>query len=65
MVLLTECTINQSALTSAPFLLVRDDSVFAQVIATNIKGDSIESSEGNGAIILGLPDAPINLAEDT
>lgn len=35
------------------------------MIATNVKGDSIESQSGDGAIIITRPDAPINLLEDT
>jgi hypothetical protein len=34
------------------------------VIAKNIYGNSVESDEGNGAIIVTTPDAPINLVED-
>lgn len=41
------------------------DNVVAKVIATNVKGDSIESAEGQGAIIITKPDSPINLLEDT
>lgn len=32
--------------------------------ATNIYGTSVESNQGNGAVILTYPDAPINLQED-
>ena len=35
----------------------------ATVVATNQYGSSLESAEGNGAIILTNPDAPISLIE--
>lgn len=60
----TQCTVPLATLTSAPYSLSFGDSIYAKVIATNVKGDSIESDEGNGAIIITVPDAPINLAED-
>jgi hypothetical protein len=44
---------------------VLDDSIFIRVIATNVKGDSLISNEANGAKIIQVPDAPINLQEDT
>jgi hypothetical protein len=34
------------------------------VIALNIYGDSSQSDEGNGAVIVTIPDAPITLDED-
>lgn len=39
-------------------------SIYAKVIAINLYGPSIESSVGNGAIILTVPDAPLNLIDD-
>jgi hypothetical protein len=30
----------------------------------NLYGSSLESSEGNGAVILTVPDAPLNLANN-
>jgi hypothetical protein len=38
-------------------------NIYAKVLATNIYGDSELSDEGHEAIILTIPDAPINLAE--
>lgn len=38
--------------------------MFAKVVATNVYGDSEQSTEGNGAVYTRVPDAPINLAED-
>jgi hypothetical protein len=52
-------------LIAAPFSLDWGASVYAKVIATNIKGDSLESDAGNGAIIITSPDSPANLAEDS
>lgn len=52
-------------LTSAPFSLSNEANVLVKVIATNIKGDSQESSLVSGATIITAPDAPINLVENT
>lgn len=40
-------------------------SVYAKLVATNSKGTSNESNEGNGAVIITRPDAPSNLLEDS
>lgn len=61
----TECTIPIDVLTEAPYGLSFGSSVFAQVSATNSKGTSAESEAGNGATVITVPGAPINLAEDT
>jgi hypothetical protein len=52
-------------LTSSPYSLTLGLNVVFKLIATNVKGDSTESIEGNGATIITAPDASINLAEDT
>jgi hypothetical protein len=52
-----------SSLLAAPFNIVWGSSIFAKVYATNIYGNSIESSGGNGAIILTNPDAPYSLED--
>lgn len=39
-------------------------SIFANVIAVNKAGNSITSSNGNGAQILTIPAAPVNLANN-
>lgn len=49
---------------NSPYSFEWGSSIFAKVIATNLYGDSLESLEGNGAIITVTPDKPINLAED-
>ena len=41
------------------------DHVYANIVALNVKGSSIVSADGNGAQILTIPDAPINIAEVT
>lgn len=51
-------------LTSSPFNLVFGDSIFAKVTATNFYGESESSNQGNGATILLVPDAPLNLADN-
>lgn len=51
-------------LTATPYLLVFGDSVFAKIIATNYYGDSLESDAGNGARVLLVPSAPINLVKN-
>jgi hypothetical protein len=58
------CTIPVSIFRASPYDLPWGSSIFAKVIATNIYGDSLESLEGNGAVITTTPDAPVNIAED-
>lgn len=58
------CTVPLSILTAAPYNLVAGDSIHAKIIASNIKGASIESDTGSGALIITVPDAPININED-
>lgn len=53
-----------TTLRDAPFLLEFGDSVFAKVVAINYYGESEESDEGNGAIVLLVPDAPTGLADN-
>lgn len=59
----TSCSIPIGTLTS-DYGLDWGDSVFATVIATNIYGSSLESSEGNGALIITSPGSPTDLLED-
>jgi hypothetical protein len=60
----TECTVLLSKLTAAPFLLLKGYSINIRVIASNAYGDSLTSDSGNGAVIVLVPDAPINLTND-
>jgi hypothetical protein len=58
------CQIPATILNAAPFSLAWGDSVYAIVTATNIYGNSLASNEGNGGIIVRIPDAPLSLLED-
>jgi len=51
-----------SDLIKAPYHHPWGASIYARVIATNIKGNSLISPKGNDAVILTVPDSPINLA---
>jgi hypothetical protein len=46
------------------FNLEWGSSVYVKVLAYNDYGDSLESDDGNGAILVTVPDAPINLIEN-
>lgn len=59
----TECTIPTTVLMAAPYSLIWGQNVYAKVTAFNLYGDSITSESGYEAIILRLPDKPVNLAE--
>lgn len=59
-----ECSIPILTLRSEPFNLPWGAHVYAKLIAYNAYGDSALSPEGNGAVILTTPEAPINLVED-
>lgn len=58
------CTIPVSILITSPFSLVMGDQVYANVIAINSYGSSIISHDGNGAIIMFVPSAPVNLVNN-
>ena len=57
------CSIHVSYLITEPFNLPWGSMVWAKVVATNIKGDSVESEPGTGATIITNPDPPVNLVE--
>lgn len=59
----TECTIPKLTFRGEPFNLQWGYSIYAYVIAYNLYGDSAPSPVGNGAMILVIPDAPLNLEE--
>lgn len=61
---LRTCTVPISQLIASPFSLVYGTSVFARITALNVYGSSVESTGGNGAIILTIPDAPVSLANN-
>jgi hypothetical protein len=52
-----------STLKNSPFSLEWGSSIFAKVVAINDYGRSLESPEGNGAVIITYADKPTNLAE--
>ena len=56
------CSIPIETLRTSPFNLMWGMSVYAIVSATNVYGTSIDSSPGNGAIILTVPSPPISLS---
>jgi hypothetical protein len=58
------CTVTIAELTAAPYLLSYGSSIYAKVTALNIYGPSIQSLAGNGAVILTVPDKPVNLADN-
>jgi hypothetical protein len=49
---------------ATPFDLTYGLDIRAKVIATNIKGDSLESAIGQGATVISKPDPPVSLIED-
>jgi len=58
------CSISLATLKASPFLLIKDESVYAKIISVNVYGSSVYSSAGNGAVIQLVPDAPLNLTND-
>lgn len=46
----------------APFNLPWGSSIYVIISSTNVYGESIYSSVGNGAVILTIPDAPVSFA---
>lgn len=67
----TETTIRTTRTCYVPINILRGStynhpwgaSIYAKVVATNIYGLSDESAVGNGATILTVPDAPLNVVE--
>ena len=55
------CSVLIADLITSPYHLPWGSSVYAKVTATNIINDSLQSDEGNGAVILTNPDAPRDL----
>lgn len=60
----TKCVIPLSTLTADPYKLLLGYSIYAYVISTNAYGSSEPSEFGNGGVIVLVPDAPINLADN-
>jgi hypothetical protein len=59
---LTTCSIAVQTLRNSPYSLPWLSSVSAVVVATNKYGNSSVSAVGNGATIVTVPDAPVNVA---
>jgi hypothetical protein len=59
-----QCTIPLLDLQTYPYSLQLGDSIFAKVSATNLYGESAFSESGNGATIVLVPSAPVNLANN-
>ena len=57
----TQCTIPHTSLIVAPFDLQLGYNIDAKIVATNAYGSSSESAVGGGAVILLVPDSPVNL----
>jgi len=51
-------------MTEAPFSLAFGESIFAKVTAVNFYGEGLESDSANGAIVLLVPSAPVNLVDN-
>ena len=58
------CMVPVSTLRNKPFEIEWATSVWATVQAHNSYGSSGVSEQGNGAIIVTIPDAPVNLRND-
>jgi len=61
----TTCTLPLSILYAAPYSLGKGFSINAKIIATNTYGSSPASPSGNGGVVVFVPDAPINLSDNT
>ena len=57
-----KCYIPVSVLRDVPYAHEWGASIYATVSATNVLGTSADSAEGNGAIMLTVPDAPVGLS---
>lgn len=55
------CNVPISVLIEEPFNLPWGSSIYANIYAINIIGISGTSSGGNGAVIVIVPDPPVNL----
>jgi hypothetical protein len=55
------CQVSQATLIAAPYNIAYNTGIYCQIIATNAYGDSPNSSSGNGAIMILVPNAPIDL----
>jgi hypothetical protein len=58
------CTVPALTLRAAPYSLPWGSSIYAKIVAINQYGNSLDSDEGNGAMIITKPDPPIDFIED-
>jgi len=52
------CTIDNAVLRASPYSLADNARVVAKVLAENVFGESVQSLEGAGGWLPGVPDAP-------
>jgi hypothetical protein len=57
------CVILVSTLKATPFELPWGDGVYVKVSAVNVVDEGDRSEAGNGAVIVTIPTAPLNLVE--
>lgn len=60
-----QCSISETVLIAAPFNIPWNSEVFATVAAVNIYGTSGPSTVGGGAIIVTVPNPPLNLQNNS
>jgi len=58
------CTVPLTSLYNSPFNLALGDHIYAIIIAVNSYGNSVQSTPGDGASVVLVPDAPINIANN-
>ena len=58
------CFVPVSIVLAAPYNLPWTSSILATVSATNVYGTSADSTPGNGAVIVTVPNPPTNLANN-
>lgn len=63
-ILVRTCSVPVHILRGSTFNLAWGSEVYAKISAVNMYGESELSEEGNGAVIITAPDAPINLMLD-
>lgn len=59
------CQVPVSVLKANPFNLEWGASIYVKVTAINVIGISEESDSGNGAVILTVPDPPVDFENDS
>jgi hypothetical protein len=59
-----ECVVPLDVITQEPYNLVLGDSIYAKAIPANVYGEGQMSTGGNGATIVLVPSAPVQLTND-